>query len=200
MVLRMPTQKNLSFLLLIMTLVASIIGGCAPQNIETTSGPTDECGPIEPSEADIRFILSLGEDMFNKPEWVKSYTVEPYKISLTRRNDTQAAIAYSEYLIYTCGYEQAELDEYFNDAGFAIVFGNYESYTPVGFCEEGELALYEYDLVEGGAPYAARYWVKQQSDTRILVLMLVFPLENSALLNTYATRLFPDLISCGTQP
>lgn len=195
-----PTQKNIFPLLIALSLVFSALSGCAPQVDTAYEGPTDECGPIEPAEEDIRFALSIGQDLFSKPEWVKSYTVEPYKVSLTRRNDTEAGIAYAEYLMYNCGYGQAELDEYFSEASFAIVFGNYESHAQTNFCEEGNLALYEYDLVDEEYPYAARYWVKQQSDTRLLIVMLVFPRENPSLMDAYATRLFPDLSSCGAQP
>ena len=189
-----------SLLVMGLMLTALALPACTSLIKQTYSGPTDECGPIEPSEEDIRFLLTIGQDLFSKPEWVKSYTVEPYKVSFTRRNDTEAAIAYGEYLMYNCGYGQAELDEYFSDAGFAIVFSNYDRYTQTDFCEQGSLALYEYDLVFEGAPYLARYWVKQQSDTRLLVLMLVFPDESRATLDTYATQLFPDLSSCGGQP
>lgn len=192
----LPVQRS-TFFFLALALIFSALCGCTPQANVTYAGPTDECGPIEPAEEDIRFALSIGEDLFNKPEWVKSYTVEPYKVSLTRRNDTQSAIAYAEYLMYNCGYGQAELDEYFSEAGFAIIFGNYESHARTNFCEEGSLALYQYDLVDEGTSYAARYWAKQQSDTRLLVVMLVFPRENPSLMDTYATRLFPDLAACG---
>ncbi|MFZ5822354.1 MAG: hypothetical protein ACOYYJ_20890 [Chloroflexota bacterium] len=191
------TQRNFFPLLIALSLVFSALSGCAPQANTAYAGPTDECGPIEPAEEDVRFVLAIGEDLFDQPEWVRSYTVEPYKVSLTRRNDTQSAIAYAEYLMYNCGYGQAELDEYFSEASFAIVFGNYESHVRTNFCEEGSLALYQYDLVDEGTPYAARYWAKQQSDTRLLVVMLVFPRENPSLMDTYATRLFPDLAACG---
>ncbi|GAB4503781.1 MAG: hypothetical protein Fur0043_07730 [Anaerolineales bacterium] len=190
-------RKSIVLLVVGLMVTVMLLTACLPKVEQTYTGPTDECGPIEPSDEDLRFLLTIGQDLFSRPEWVKSYTVEPYKVSLTRRNDTQSAIAYGEYLLYNCGYGQADLDAYFSDAGFAIVFGNYDSYTQKNFCEEGGLALYEYDLVFEGAPYLARYWVKQQSDTRLLVLMLVFPEESRALLDSYATQLFPALSSCG---
>lgn len=194
------TPKNIFPLLIALSLVFSALCGCVPQANTAYAGPTDECGPIEPAEEDVRFALSIGQDLFSKPEWVKSYTVEPYQVRLTRLNDTESAVAYIEYLMYNCGYGQADLDERFSQASFAIVFQNYESHAQTNFCEEGNLALYEYDLVNDEYPYAARYWVKQQSDTRLLIVMLVFPRENSTLMDTYATRLFPDLASCGAQP
>ncbi len=197
---RFVETRLVSLLVIGLILTVLALPACAPLIEQTYSGPTDECGPIEPSEEDIRFLLTIGQDLFSKPEWVKSYTVEPYKVSFTRRNDTESAIAYGEYLMYNCGYGQAELDEYFSDAGFAIIFANYDRYAQTNFCEQGSLALYEYDLVFEGSPYLARYWVKQQSDTRLLVLMLVFPDESRAVLDTYATRLFPDLSSCSGQP
>lgn len=95
---------------------------------EQVKGPRDECGLIEPTEADVKFILSFGELAFNSEGWVKRYTVEPYKISLTRNNQALSGVTYVEYLIFNCGYGQADLDGYFNDEGFDIIFSDYEAY------------------------------------------------------------------------
>ena len=181
---------------LVLGLVCALAAGCTPGST-TYAGPTDECGPIEPSQQDVRFALEFGQALFSQPNWVKSYTVEPYRITLTRHNDEEGAVAYLEYLMYNCGYGQAELDEYFGDEGFAIVFANYESYSLFNFCEEGNLALYEYALENADETYAARYWVQQSTDTRLLVFMLVFPEDRMFVMNSYSQELFPDLVSCG---
>ena len=175
-----------------------LAAGCAPGGLIYT-GPTDECGPIEPSSQDVRFALEFGQTPFNQPDWTKSYTVEPYRITLTRQNNREGAIAYLEYLMYNCGYGQAELDEYFSEEGFAIVFANYEDYHLYNFCENEnqDLALYEYELEDAGDVYAARYWVQQVSDTRLLVYLLVFPDDRMFVMNGYARELFPELIACG---
>jgi hypothetical protein len=151
---------------------------------------------IQPTEEDIDKILSFGTDLFESDNWVRSYTVEPYKITLTRHNDVDFAVAYTEYLVYTCGYGQTELNEYFSPEGFNIVFQGYESYSQAGFCEAPDLALYEFDLVDEGADYISHYWVEQTDDTHVLVMMLVFPKGSAAQLEEYSTRLFPALPSC----
>ena len=183
--------SSITLLSMITTL---FLAACAPA---PASGPRDECGLIEPTDQDIDKILSFGKDAFTSTNWVRSYTVEPYKITLTRQNDLDSAVAYTEYLIYTCGYGQAELDQYFNDAGFSIVFEGYESYSMSAFCEEpNHLAFYKFDLVEEGVDYTAHYWVEQTDDTHVLVMMLVFPKTSAAQLDEYSKKLFPKLTTC----
>lgn len=178
---------------LLAVFLAFFLAGCSASQPE---GPTDACGAIEPTEANVKYILHFGKAAFTSKDWGKSYTVEPYKISLTRKNDAESAVAYSEFLIFTCGYGQKEMDDYFNEAGFNIVFEGYESHALGKFCEKKSLALYEYDLVNEGQEYTARYWVKQDSDTSILVMMLVFPKADSAKLDSYSKTIFPELTSC----
>lgn len=187
-------------LMLVAAIFAFASAGCAPASTAATAvpatGPTDKCGPIEPTDADVQKMLTFGKAAFSSNDWQKTYTVAPYKITLTRSNDVIQVIAYSEYLIFTCGYGQTELGNYFNDAGFNVIFTDYESHTLSKFCEQKRLALYEYDLVDKGQPYVARYWAMQDTDTRILVYMLVFPQASAATLDEYSQMLFPDLPVC----
>jgi len=174
-----------------------ILTACASSSTtEQTNVPTDNCGPIEPTDEDVKYVLSLGKDIFTSADWVKSYTVEPYKITFSRNNDKEGTVAYIEYLIYTCGYSQADLNNYFNDEGFSTIFQDYESHTNSDFCEIKDLALYKFDLVNEGEQYVANYWVKQSDDMHVLVLMLVLPNTDLAKLNEYSKKLFPELISC----
>lgn len=189
--------KPTSLLLLVsLALILALAAGCAPGPVYP--GPSDECGPVEPSQQDVRYALTFGQGPFSQPDWVKSYTVEPYQVKLTRQNSREGAVATLEYLLYNCGYGQAELDAYFNEGGFAIVFSNYESHALYNFCENEsqDLALYEYALEKEGELYAARYWAYQQSDTRLLTFLLVFPEDKLPVMNGYARQVFPELVSC----
>lgn len=182
---------------LLAAIFAFALAGCdLPLTATPSAGPSDDCGLIEPTDADVQKILSFGKEAFTSNDWHKTYTVEPYKITLARSNDVEQAIAYSEYLIFTCGYGQTEMDNYFNDEGFNVIFADYESHTLSNFCEQKSLALYEYDLVDTSLPFKARYWVKQDTDTRVLVYMLVFPQASSTPLNEYSQKIFPDLPVC----
>ena len=179
-------------IILLSMITAVFLAACAPA---PTTGPRDDCGLIEPSEQDINKLLTFGGELFTSENWIRSYTVDPYKVTLTRQNEVDRAVTYSEYLIYTCGYGQTELDQYFNDTGFSIVFQGYESYNMSAFCELPDLAFYKFDLVDEGAEYTAHYWVEQTDDTHVLVMMLVFP-KGSAQLDQYSRKLFPKLTAC----
>jgi hypothetical protein len=174
------------------------LAACSPisEPAAQGEGQRDECGFVEPSQAEVDKTLSFKKEVFNPEEWLKSYSVEPYKISVSRQNEVESSIAYVEYLIYNCGYGQNELAEYFNDEGFNIVFAGYEAHNLAAFCEQESLALYKFELLDEGAEYAANYWVKQEDDTHVLVVMLVFPRESSAQLDEYSRKIFPDLTSC----
>lgn len=183
-------------LILPAVMLAFFLAACAPASADQAEGPRDECGLIEPTASDVDYALEFGRQAFLSEDWIKSYTVEPYKISLTRKNEVLGAVSYLEYLIFNCGYGQTELDNYFNDESFNIIFGDYESHLLTDFCEEKSLALYEYALVDEGVEFSARYWVKQASDTRLLVVMLVFPRVSPDVLDQYSRQVMPDFTGC----
>lgn len=185
-----------TFILVAIPLTLILIACGSSSTTEQTNVPIDKCGPIEPTDEEVKYVLSLGKDIFTSADWVKSYTVEPYKITLRRKNDKEGSVAYTEYLIYTCGYSQDDLNNYFNDNGFNIIFQDYESHSNSGFCEIKDLALYKFDLVNQGEQYIANYWVKQSDDKHILVMMLVLPNTDVAKLDEYSKKLFPELINC----
>jgi hypothetical protein len=180
--------------LLVIVFLSLLLTACGPG--QQAQGPRDECGLIEPTEADVRYILSFGAETFGSDDWIKSYTVEPYKISLSRTNQVLSGVAFVEYLIFNCGYGQPDLDAYFNDEGFNIIFSEYEAHELANFCEVEDLAFYEYKLLDEGIEFSAHYWVWQATETRLLDFLLVLPKDNPALLDEYSRLLFPDLPSC----
>lgn len=194
---RHPRFSLWAFILLAVALTV-FLAACAPstQTAAQGEGQRDDCGFVEPTGADVEKTLSFKKEVFKPEEWLKSYTVEPYKISISRQNDAESAVAYIEYLIYNCGYGQTELANYFNNEGFNTVFEGYEAHNMSAFCEDNSLALYKFDLVDKGSEYTANYWVKQDDDTHILVVMLVFPRASSAKLDEYSRNIFPELTSC----
>lgn len=158
--------------------------------------PRDQCGPIQPSLDDVRFAVGFASKLFDPNQWERSYTVEAYKTVVLRENQSIGAIAHTEYLLWNCGYTESDLDNYFSQEYFDVVFSNYDGYTMNKSCQEKKLSLYEFDAVSQGAPYVVRYWVNQQSKTRVLIFMLVYPRENQAALEAMARQVFPDLVSC----
>lgn len=173
-----------------------IIDWPAPSGSSQSGVPTDECGPIEPSDKDVKIVLSFGKNAFSSPDWIKSYTVEPHRVSLARHNDIEGSVEQTDLQMFNCGYSQADLDSYFSEENLGIMFASYDEHTQANFCEITKLALYEFDLTYQGSEYSARLWAKQESDTRLLTVRLVFPKSNPALLNDYSQKLFPALTSC----
>ncbi len=181
--------------ILLVFFLSAFLAACSSS--AANAGPTDNCGLIEPTDANIQYTLSFGKDSFTSNDWIKSYTVEPYKVSVSRNNDVEGAVAYTEFLIFNCGYGQADMDKYFGADGFNIVFAGYQSHTLSKFCEINKLSLYEYDLIDkNSAEYSARYWVKQMDDKHVLVMMLVFPKASSDKLDQYSKQIFPEYTSC----
>jgi hypothetical protein len=162
----------------------------------TADGPTDECGPYQPTEQDIDRTFSLGKELFDSDDWEERYTVEPYRVTSIHQSVTSDIIALAETLIFTCGYGQEELNNLFGD-NLGTMFSDYQSLNVSNFCEKpNEIALYELDLVLDEVGYAARLWVKQESDTRLMTMRLVFLQSDSARLEEYSQKIFPEFNDC----
>jgi len=158
---------------------------------------TPACISSEPTDADIDRALTYTKEMFNGPEWERSYTVGGGRVSVTWVNTIDAAIAYSEALIFPCSYEEPDLNNFFNVDNWSVIFGNYESYQLVAECRtDNGLRLYQFSAVEEGYDYSINYWVENDTETRVMVVMIVFPAESTVVMDEYSNNLFPKLTSC----
>ena len=157
---------------------------------------TPVCISSEPAQDDIDRALSFTGELFGAPEWVRSYTVAEGRVSVVWSNDPLSAVAYVEALIFPCSYEEPDLNVFFSDESWQIIFANYESFEAVSACKiDDGLRLYEFEAVTDGFEYTIRYWAKNDTDTRVIGTMIVFPVESQSLVDEYSERLFPDLIS-----
>lgn len=155
------------------------------------------CISSQPTDADINRALTYTEDLFNVTEWERSYTVADGRVSVTWFNGVDAAVAYLEALIFPCTYEEIDLNNFFNTENWQVIFANYESYKPVAECKTDDgLRLYQFTAVEQGFEYNINYWAENDTDTRVIGMMIVFPVESNALMDDYSKSLFPDLTSC----
>jgi len=160
-------------------------------------GPMDECGPYEPTDEDIQRTLTLGNGLFDSPDWERRYTVEPYKVTVIHQNKADDIIALAETLIFTCGYGQNELNDLFSGDHLNSMFSEYETLAIPDFCEKpNDIALYELELTLGGVDYVSHLWVKQESDTRLLTMRLVFLKSDLARLDEFSRKVFPGYPSC----
>jgi hypothetical protein len=157
---------------------------------------TPVCISPEPTQKDIDRALSFADATFDAPEWERSYTVAENRVSVTWLNNPSGAVAYLEALIFPCGYEEPDLNNYY-DENWGTIFQYYESYELVDECKRNDgLRLYEFKTQNQGFEYGVRYWVRNDGDTRVISMMIVFPLELQAMMGDYSTRLFPTYPSC----
>jgi hypothetical protein len=155
------------------------------------------CIPPEPSEEDLNRVLAFTGGRFDRGDWQRSEFLYEDKVAVSWISDSLSAVAYLEALIFPCGYEEPDLDDYFSEETWEVIFESYESYDQIADCSNahGE-RLYEWEVVSNGTDYDIRYWVKNDTDYRVLAFMLVLPPEGENVMNDYAYALFPQLQSC----
>ena len=113
------------------------------------------------------------------------------------QNVSEGALVYLDAIIFPCGYEEPDLNKYFSEENWKAVFANYESYELLDECKRDDgLRLYEFKTLNQGFEYEIRYWVDNDTDTRVISTMIVFPLETKLLLDEYSSMLFPDYSTC----
>lgn len=151
----------------------------------------------QPTQEDIDRAHAFTGDIFASPEWERSYTVMSGRVGVTWYNDSFGAVAYLEVLIFPCGYKEPELDAYFSDENWEVIFENYDDHEITSECKTNHgLRLYEVDAINLGLDYHINYWVRNDGDTRIVTMMMTFPVESMDLLDELSSRLFPTLSTC----
>lgn len=163
---------------------------------ESQPEPTPSCISSQPTQEDVGRALEFTGKAFERDDWTRSHAEEEYKVSVTWHSDSLSAVAFLEALIFPCGYEEPDLDAYFEE-NWDIYFENYEDYEPAAECRNNSgLRLYEFQAVSGGGDYDVRYWVYNDTSARVISLMLVMPSESADVMDEYAYALFPRLAGC----
>jgi len=158
---------------------------------------TPICISSQPAQIDIDRALAFTGGLFDTPDWKRSYTVSENRVSVTWLNDPLGAVVYLEALIFPCGYEEPDLDNYFSDQNWKTIFANYESYQALAECKRNEgLRLYRFDAANAGADYHINYWVQNDTAQRVIVIMMTFPANAQTPLDDFSFRLFPKLTTC----
>lgn len=201
-------KHPLLFLTFATVLIASSCGMPDPVLPTPTFIPTKPAAPLatltpvcisaQPTQADIDRALMFTGAAFSAAEWERSYTVSENRVSVSWLNNSQGALAYLEVLIFPCGYEEPDIDNYFSDENWKLIFQSYENHTSTSpMCRtDSGLRLYEFKAASGGNDYDIRYWVQNDTDNRVISLMFVTPAGNEAMMNDFASRLFPRLSTC----
>ncbi len=165
--------------------------------LETVILATPVCIDPAPTQADIDRALSVTGGLFETGDWKRTYVVSSDKVMVTWLSDSIPSIVNLEALVFPCSYEDIDLDLYFNNEGWSIIFGNYQGYTYVNECRDDRgLRLYNFIAVDQGAPYDVRFWVLSDTPTRVISIMVVMPDDSNAQMDEVAYALFPQLQSC----
>lgn len=158
---------------------------------------SSSCISTEPTQADIDAALNFPDGLFDNADWSKSYAVSESRVAVTWTSDPLGAVVYIESLIFPCGYEEPDLDDYFNAEYWDIIFENYQSYEQSAACQNNDgLRLHEFNTSFEDNRYDTRYWIMNDTDTRVITAMLVFPADSADLMAEYSSSLFPDLTTC----
>jgi hypothetical protein len=158
---------------------------------------TPVCKSTEPTDDDVDAALEYTADLFDPAEWEQSYEVFDDKVSVTWQNIPQSAVVFLEARIFSCGYEEPDLNKIFSDEYWDALFVNYEGYELISECRSNlGLRLYEFETASQGFDYHIRYWEENDTDNRIITTMIIFPFGSESTLDDYSTELFPGLPNC----
>jgi len=200
----MKIKISLLFIVAITLSACEIPGAVLSTPIQPSAAATlaptvdiSSCIDSEPTQDDIDRALAYTDDIFSGTEWARSYLVEANRVAVTYTSDSLEGLGFVESLIFPCGYGDADLNDFFSDENWQIIFGNYESYKAASECNSGDsLKLYQFEAVNEGIDYEIKYWALNDLDTRVMGMMIVFPAESKSLMDEYSFALFPDLTSC----
>lgn len=150
-----------------------------------------------PTQDDVDRALNFTGKIFENENWVRTYTVSADRVSVLWDSPSLGALAFLEVLIFSCGYEDLDLDIFFSVDSWQIVFGGYDSYELLSECRnDNGQRLYEFVLGTGGYVYDANYWSVNDTPTRVVTMEIIFPVESEILFDEFSYSLFPQLPNC----
>ncbi len=166
--------------------------------VEILPTVTPDCISTEPTQEDIDRALGFTGLLFETEDWEQSYTVSEDRVSVSWFSNSLASVAFLEAFVFPCGYEEPDLNNFFNDENWDNVFANYQSYELVTECrsDAAGLRLYQFDVDSDGVPYLVNYWVKNDTNNRVISFMMIVPDDSFDLLDEYSYSLFPQLSNC----
>ncbi len=178
-----------------LTLVCLAVGAAGFLAVDTRVGA--DCKSRSASLLDVLHVQTYAPGVFSTDLWTENSASYPDKVTRTWYSDGLGAVAHLEYLVYNCEYTQANLDTYFSDSNFkTIIFSNYQDVANTAQCSLGNLQLHEFTSTFNKNKYVMYYWIQPDGKTRVLDLMLTFPIDRQDELQTYAERLYPTLPVC----
>ena len=183
-------MKKLVYLLVLIPLLI----GCGPTAASAAVGTS--CDILQPSTADVQYVLNFGKDLFTNAVWSRSYTVQEQEAIVSWTHRSIASLADVSMLLFCGENSTADLELFYNNDSLKEKFSNYDSVDVAASCSNEDVVLYELDAVEEGAAYTIHQWLQPLNTTRLLSVVVVFPKEETALLEKYSQSFFPALPAC----
>jgi len=181
-------KKTILFLLLIPLLI-----GCAPSPAASIG---TGCDSLQPTQGDIQYSLNFGDSLFTDAVWSRSYTVREQEAIVSWTHRSVAALSDVSLQLFCDDNGTADLELYYNNDTVKQKFSNYDSVNIINSCKNTNTVLYEVDAVEQGVNYTIHQWFQAINKTRLLAVVIVFPKEESVLVQRYSQGLFPTLSAC----
>jgi len=160
------------------------------------SKPGVGCESLQPKEADVQYVLNFGRELFSETDWQRTYSVEELKAYVSWTHRSIAAISDVSLLLFCDAAGTQDLNWYFTDDLVNTMFGDYDQSLIVKSCNTEDLRLYELESVEENVKYDIRMWAQTLNESRVLTVVVVFPRDESALLEKYSQTFFPTLTAC----
>lgn len=180
----------------ILFLLAQFLIGCSGSAPAGTSSIGTNCDSLQPTAGDIGYALNFGSKLFVDSVWQRSYTVRELDAVVSWNHRSFSALSDVSVLLFCNDNGTGDVELFYNTNTVHDNFANYDESTITNSCTKDGLMLYELDAVEEELNYKIRMWIQPLSKTRLLSVVLVFPVEESALFEKYSQELFPDLPVC----
>lgn len=182
-------KKMICLLVLIPLLI-----GCGPTSSNAVVGIS--CDTLQPATADVQYVLNFGKDLLTNEVWSRSYTVQEQEAIVSWTHRSIASLSEVSMLLFCGESTTANLELYYNNDTLKEKFGNYDAVDVTASCRSEDLILYILDAMSEGTAYTIHQWLQPMNETRLLSVALVFPKEETALLEKYSQSFFPTLPAC----
>jgi hypothetical protein len=181
-------KRLISLLVLIPLLI-----GCAPSPVATVG---TNCESLQPTTGDVQYVLNFGRELFIEAVWSRSYSVYEQEAIVSWTHRSVAALSDISMQLFCTDNGTADVELYYNNDTLTEKFSNYDSTNIIASCKNEDVVLYEIDAVEENENYVIRQWLQPLNTTRLLSAVIVFPKEETVLIEKYSQALFPTLPAC----
>ena len=188
--------KPVTLFVLVGVLVCLLLSACAAVII-WVSATTPKCGTGDSYIIDELRVREYAPGVFPSSDWNESFAIEPYRVTRTWIGKENGAITRLAYLLYNCGYSDADLATYYSEENFeTVIFRDYQNPTRLATCSLGQHTLYIYSARFNDLEYVIHDWVTQDGKKHVLDLFMAFPADQQEQLTSYSEKLYPQLPSC----